>query len=252
MGRAGIVVLLADRDVQQAETVANDIVRAGGNAAAQRCDVGSDGDVRALRTGALERFGRVDIVMSDVGVMAVGPPEHIPISAWAHVINVNLLSVVRSVEVFLPHFLEQGSGHFVNTASMSGLYGVSYERLPYSATKGAIVLLSESLALYTNPRGIGVTLLCPGPVATHMEESIQTYGELQGPMRGPGFPIMEAEPVGDMVVEAIRRNTFFVPTHQEIYEILSERASDMNGFVERQTQILATDDAERAEAAGTP
>ena len=63
---------------------------------------------------------------------------------------------------------------------------------------------------------------------------------------------MEAGPVGDMVVEAIRRNTFFVPTHHEIYQVLRERAADMNGFVERQTHKLATEDAERARAAETP
>src|SRR5271156_5374625 len=76
-----------------------------------------------------------------------------------------------------------------------------YERLPYSATKGAVVALSEALALSTRPRGVGVTVLCPGPVATNIVESIQAVGKVPKP-RSPGLPVIAAEVVGEQVVEA--------------------------------------------------
>ena len=151
---------------------------------AVRCDVTSVDDLEAARDLALERFGRVDLVMNNVGVLAVGPVESIPLEGWERVIDINLMSVVRSLTVFLPGLLEQGSGHIVNTASTAGLFPYGYDRLPYTTTKHAIVGLSESLAVYLRPRGIGVSCFCPAGVMTNIMEQITFYGEPEPP-RGP-------------------------------------------------------------------
>ena len=74
--------------------------------------------------------------MNNVSMIPIGRPETLPMDAWQRTIDVNLLSVVRSLHVFLPLLLEQGSGHIVNTASTAGLFAYTFERLPYSATKG--------------------------------------------------------------------------------------------------------------------
>ena len=152
---AGVRVAVTDVNAERAVLVAGEITAAGGHAIGQRCDVSSDEDMAAIREVALDRFGRVDIVMNNVGVLVMGTPEAIPVTAWQRLIDVNLVSVARSISVFLPGLLAQGSGHIVNTASTAGLFAYSYERLPYSATKAAIIALSEALALYTRPRGVG-------------------------------------------------------------------------------------------------
>ena len=93
-----------------------------------------------------------------------------PDEAWIRTIDINLLSIARSNRVFLPLLIEQGRGHVINTASASGLLGYGFDRLPYVATKHAIVGLSEALAIYLGPKGIGVTCLCPSGVITNILE----------------------------------------------------------------------------------
>src|SRR3546814_10577705 len=110
------------------------------------------------------------IIMNNIATVSCGLPEDIPVEEWQRAFDVNLMSIVRSNHVFLPLFIAQGEGHIINTASVDGLFGFGYDRLPYAASKAAVVTLSEGLALYLRPKGIGVTCLCPGPVATRSEE----------------------------------------------------------------------------------
>ncbi|MDW6065536.1 SDR family oxidoreductase [Streptomyces sp. FXJ1.4098] len=159
LARRGARVVVTDRDGDRADTVAGEL---GERGIAAVCDVTRLEDLQAVRDLALERFGRVDIVMNNVGILAVGPVQDIPLDAWQRVIDVNLLGIVRSNLVFLPVLVEQGAGHVVNTASTAGLLPYGYEQMPYTATKHAVVGLSEALALYLRPRGIGVSCLCPG------------------------------------------------------------------------------------------
>ncbi len=135
LAREGAIPVIADVDIERAEAVEHDARELGVEAAAVRCDVTSDADFAALRDITVERFDRVDIVMNNVSMIPIGRPETLPMDAWQRTIDVNLLSVVRSLHVFLPILLEQGSGHIVNTASTAGLFAYAFERLPYSATK---------------------------------------------------------------------------------------------------------------------
>ena len=250
LARAGAAVVVADIDGDRSAAVAGEIVAGGGRAHGLQCDVSLDEDIEHLRETALSEFGRVDIVMNNVGVLVMGRPENLPVDAWRRVLDINVLSVARSISVFLPGLLAQGSGHIVNTASTAGLFAYSYERLPYSASKGAVIAISEALALYCRPLGIGVTVLCPGPVSTNIGEQIQVFGEL-GRIHSPGsLKPLDPSVVGDQVVDAIRRNVFLLPTHPEVHEILVERAQDPEGFVVRQIASLAAQDAEWAETSG--
>ena len=189
-------------------------------------------DLEVARDLALERFGRVDVVMNNVGILAVGAVEDIPLEAWQRVIDVNLLSVVRSNLVFLPVLLARGSGHIVNTASTAGLLPYGFDRLPYTATKHAIVGLSESLAVFLRPRGIGVSCLCPAGVATNIGEQISFYGE-PTPPRGPSFPVVDPDVVGELVAEAITDDRFLVLTAPEVADELRERAADIDAYLAR-------------------
>jgi short-subunit dehydrogenase len=140
--------------------------------------------------------------------------------------------VVRSNLVFLPQLLEQGSGHIVNTASTAGLLPYGFERLPYTATKHAIVGLSEALWLYLRPRGIGVSCLCPSGVATNIVEQITFYGEPKLP-RGPSFPVVEPEAVGELVADGISEGRFLILTAREAADELREHGADIDGYLTR-------------------
>lgn len=237
LARAGVSVVVSDLDSDRATTVADEIVVEQGQAIGVGCDVRRDDDFIDLRRSALEAFGRIDIVMNNVGVLALGTPTAIPVSAWQAILDINVVSIARANAVFLQGLIDQGSGHIVNTASTAGLYAYGFERLPYSASKGAVVALSEALALYAKPRGVGVTCLCPGPVATNIAEQVQVFGTI-GAMRGPQLPLIDAAIVGDQVVTAIRHGTFFVPTHPEVQGILEHRAHDPEGFLDEQIARL--------------
>jgi NAD(P)-dependent dehydrogenase (short-subunit alcohol dehydrogenase family) len=200
-----------------------------------RADVADPQAFEDIRSVALQRFGSIDIVVNNVGVLTNGLPQDIPVTEWQRVLNINLMSVVRSNATFLPLLLEQGSGHLVNTASFAGLFTYSYDRLPYAATKAAIVQMSEGLAIYLRPKNIGVTLLCPGPVLTNIAAAVPRFGG-GAPLRIPGeqFALLDPEPVGELVADAIVNNRFFVPTHPHVVDELRRRVEDWDAYIDYQ------------------
>jgi NAD(P)-dependent dehydrogenase (short-subunit alcohol dehydrogenase family) len=226
----GSRVVVSDIDSKRAAATVAEIDAAGATAHAVRCDVTRDDDVERLREATLAQYGAIDIVMNNVGVIATGAPEEMPLSAWTHTFDVNVVAIARALRVFLPGLLAQGRGHIVNTASTSALWPYGYDRLPYAASKAAVLALSESLALYTRPRGIGVTCLCPGPVRTGIAAQIAVYGAPQ-PIRRPALALIDAAEVGRLVVEAIRSDSFFLATHGEVHDIVRRRAQDIDAFL---------------------
>ncbi len=120
LARAGVDVLLADIDAAALNEVAAEATNSGRHAEAMACDVSAPDAFTTLRDEVLARFGRVDILMNNVGVLTSGRPEDIPLAEWERVLNINLMSVVRSHHAFIPLLLAQNSGHIVNTASMAG------------------------------------------------------------------------------------------------------------------------------------
>lgn len=195
-------------------------------------DVTAEADLEKLRDAALDRFGRIDLVMNNVGVLAIGAPETLPDEAWVRTIDVNLFSVARSNRVFLPGLIAQGSGHVVNTASASGLLSYGFDRLPYVASKHAIVGLSEALATYLGPKGVGVTCLCPSGVITNILEGITAYGEVASTPRAPAHQIVAAEDVGRLTADAVESGRFLVVTAPEVHEALLERATDIEAYIQ--------------------
>ena len=222
-------------DLNATAELAADIASHGSDAAAHATDVSVPDAFVAVRDFALRQFGRVDIVMNNVGVLTNGLPEDIPITEWQRIIDTNLMSVVRSNDVFLPLLLGQGEGHIVNTSSFAGLFTYSYDRMPYAASKAAIVAMTEALAIYLRPKNIGVTLLCPGPVLTNIANNLPRFGR-GAPMRLPGddFELLDPAKVGELVADAILTNRFFLPTHTGVLELLRRRAADWDAFIDYQ------------------
>jgi len=228
-------VLIADIDGDAANDAAQAITVAGGTAIAVACDIAELDCFERLRARMLASFGRADIIVNNAGTLLSGLPLAIPITEWQRVFDINLMAVVRSNAAFLPGLVAQGEGHVVNTASFAGLYGYAYDRLPYATSKAALISLSEGLALYLRPLGVGVTCLCPGPVRTTImsrAKFLDSGLEIRAP--GPQFPLLEPETVGAQVIDAIRANRFFLPTDPQVRDVLMRRAEDFDGFVAHQ------------------
>ncbi|KKC02962.1 SDR family oxidoreductase [Mycobacterium nebraskense] len=231
----GAHIVAVDVDDDGVRALADDLSSRGGAVLPQRADVSESAAFEGIRDAALQRFGRIDIVVNNVGVLTNGLPEDIPVSEWQRILDINLMSVVRSNAAFLPLLLDQGSGHLVNTASFAGLFTYSYDRLPYAATKAAIVQISEGLAIYLRPKNIGVTLLCPGPVLTNIAAAVPKFGG-GAPLRIPGeqFELLDPAAVGELVADAILRNRFFVPTHPQVVDELRCRVEDWDAYIDYQ------------------
>jgi NAD(P)-dependent dehydrogenase (short-subunit alcohol dehydrogenase family) len=228
----GARVVVTDLDDERATQVADGL---GDQAVAMRCDVTSVDDLQAVRQLALEHFGRVDLVMNNVGILVVGNVEDIPLDAWERVVNVNFMSVVRSLSVFLPGIITQGSGYIVNTASTAGLFPYGYDRLPYVATKHAIVGLSESLAVYLRPKGIGVSCFCPAGVMTNIVEQMTFYGERTQPI-GPNFGVVDAAVAGELVADGVANDRFLILTTDEVRDELRTRGNDIDAYLDQVIQ----------------
>ena len=237
LARRGGAVIVSDIDEARAANVASEIEALGGRATAARCDVARDDDVAVLANRATSAFGRVDIVMSNVGVIAKGLPLEIPLDAWSSIVDVNLFGTVRVLRAFLPALLEQGSGHVVTTGSTAGLFPYAFDRLPYTATKAAVIALTESLALYLRPRGIGVTCFCPAGVITNIVEQIRQYGPAT-PVQAPQLPLITAEEAGELVVQGILDDQLLVLTGSEVSEMVERHALDREGFLQSQIEYL--------------
>ena len=232
LARRGCRIVASDLSFDRAEETAALVMGFGGEAVSLAVDVADQKQLEALRDLALDHFGRIDVVMNNVGVLAMGPPESLPLEAWQRVLDLNVLSIARSNLVFLPPLLAQGHGHIVNTSSASGLLAYGFDRLPYVASKHAVLGLSEALALYLAPKGIGVTCLCPSGVITNILEQITVYGEPSSP-RAPQHPLVEADAVSELVADAVSSGSFLVVTAPEIHEELRERAADPEAYMQR-------------------
>ncbi|MHB1582779.1 MAG: SDR family NAD(P)-dependent oxidoreductase [Acidimicrobiales bacterium] len=237
LARRGATVVVSDLDGRRAAAVAGEIEGLGGRASALRCDVSSDDDVAELAEATLRRHDRVDVVMSNVGVIAQGDPLAIPLAAWSSVVDVNLLGTVRVLGAFVPRLLEQQHGHVVTTGSTAGLFPYAYDRLPYAATKAAVVALTESLALYLRPRGVGVTCFCPAGVATNIVEQIRHYGP-PTPVQPPQVPVISADEAGELVVDGILHDRLLVLTDPSVTAMARRHVADPDAFVARQIRHL--------------
>ena len=239
MARRGTDVVIADINDRRLEETRADIAALGRRVLAVHCDVAQDADVEHLGETALRVMGRVDILMNNAGVVLRGALEQIPVADWEWSFGINLLGVVRGIRTFLPHMLARGSGYIINTGSVAGLIALTGEGAPYVASKFAIVGLSEALALYARPKGIGVSVLCPGSVDTNLCETERVVGmtpesALAEAASSDVFHsvLMTPDQIGEIVVEAVQQQRFFVlPDHHQ-QSLIVQRAQDMNAFLE--------------------
>jgi NAD(P)-dependent dehydrogenase (short-subunit alcohol dehydrogenase family) len=178
LGGLGATVHAADIDAQSAEATAGEIRSRGGTATAHALDVADANAVEVMAAEVFAADGRVDVLHNNAGIAHSGPVEETPLEDWRRIVEINLMGVIHGVHAFVPRMLRQGGeSQIVNTASGLGLIA-GVELAPYCTTKFAVVGLSGSLNAELRPRGIGVTALCPGIIATNIVTESTARGDM--------------------------------------------------------------------------
>jgi NAD(P)-dependent dehydrogenase (short-subunit alcohol dehydrogenase family) len=170
LARAGAKVMLCDLRRGALDHAVGSLRETGADVEGVTADVSVKAELQAAANATLARFGKVHVLVNNAGVSGGGLYGGWTDPAWDWVIGVNLRAVVWGVEIFGPLLERDGAGgHIVNVASMAGLVGQG--STPYTVTKAAVVALSEALRRELGRRGIGVSVVCPGLVATNIAET---------------------------------------------------------------------------------
>ncbi|MFD4481950.1 MULTISPECIES: SDR family oxidoreductase [unclassified Streptomyces] len=172
LAERGAKVVLGARRPERLRALAARIEQAGGEAAWVRTDVTRSADLNGLVELARDRFGRLDVLVSNAGVGLISPLDDLRVADWEQMIDVNLKGVLYGIAAALPVFREQGSGHFVNTVSTAGLRIVPLQSV-YAATKNAVRTLSEGLRQEAGD-SLRVTVVSPGYVRTEFADHIDS------------------------------------------------------------------------------
>ncbi len=164
----GARVVVADVTEPAAQSVVDDITSAGSQAIAVAADVSKEADARRMVDAAVEAFGRVDVLYNNAGIMPQADHSVIDTSVedWDRVMAVNVRGVFLGCKYAIPRMVEQGSGSIINIASFVALVGCSNPQDAYTASKGAVLSLTRSLAVQFAPKGVRSNAICPGPVET--------------------------------------------------------------------------------------
>jgi NADP-dependent 3-hydroxy acid dehydrogenase YdfG len=231
---AGMKLALLDVEAGSLEAAHRGLEAQGATVIAVRADVSDSASLAAAAERVLGAFGRIDVICNNAGVLTQGPLADSSERDWEWLVGVNLLGVVHGVRVFVPHIRAHGEGgHVVNTASIAGLSALPGLGI-YTATKHAVVALSEVLRDELAPESIGVSVLCPGGVRTRIHEAGRNRpAVLGGPdasasRAAPSAALVEAgmdpSAVGERVLRAIRANELYVLTHPEFRAAFAARA----------------------------
>jgi NAD(P)-dependent dehydrogenase (short-subunit alcohol dehydrogenase family) len=165
--REGALVAVIGRDEERGERVVSGIAADGGTAAFIRTDVTKENEVREMVENVLDRFGKIDIVVNNAGLVIPGDAVSLTLDEWETVFAVNVTSCYLVSRHTLPHLLKQGSGVIINVSSEAGLKGIA-NRAAYCAAKSAIIGFTKAMAVDYSPRGVRVNCICPGTVETPM------------------------------------------------------------------------------------
>lgn len=170
----GAHVVMGARRVEKLEALASLIQAEGGSALYQQLDVTSIEQMQSIIRLAQSRFGRVDVIVNNAGVMPLSPLEALKIDEWNRMIDVNIRGVLHGIAAGLPVMKEQQSGHMINVASI-GAYSVTPTAAVYCATKYAVRAITEGLRQEMDA-DIRVTLVSPGVTESELAESITDDG----------------------------------------------------------------------------
>jgi NAD(P)-dependent dehydrogenase (short-subunit alcohol dehydrogenase family) len=234
----GMQVVIADVESAALEQTAAELGVVG-----VQTDVADAASVQALADQVFDRFGTVHVLCNNAGVGGGGQIADLTLADWKWVLDVNLWGVIHGLHSFLPRLLANADGgHVVNTASMAGLFA-SAGMGPYNATKFAVVAISETLSKELQAAGssVGVSVLCPGFVRTNIfdsqrnrPEALRNATKAVGDARARNDVLkqfletaMDPADVALQVRDAIVEDRFWITTHPEFFNAVTQRADDI-------------------------
>ncbi|MEU3302019.1 SDR family oxidoreductase [Streptomyces sp. NPDC006678] len=168
LAAAGHQVVLGARRVDRLDRLVNELTEAGHRAESAQLDVTDRDSVNAFVAGALERHGRVDVLVNNAGVMPLGLMEELRIDEWDQMIDVNLRGVLHGIAAVLPSMRERRTGHIINVASTAA-HRVDPTGVVYCATKFAVRAVSDGLRQESTD--VRVTVVSPGLTKTELTHS---------------------------------------------------------------------------------
>ena len=168
LSQLGAKVVLGARRKERLEQLVSELVAAGGEAVAYQTDVTRADEVKALIQGALDTFGRVDVLINNAGLMSIAPMSDVRVEEWERMIDINIKGVLYGIAAALPVFQQQNAGHFINIASVAGIKVFSPGGTVYSGTKFAVRAISEGLR-HEVGGSIRTTTIEPGAVDSELK-----------------------------------------------------------------------------------
>jgi len=175
LAKQGCEVVLADRQTDLAEKVANEILASGGKATSVELNVTDFPAVEKLVRDTVSRTGRLDYIFNNAGIGLYGDMTHHTMENWNYILDVNLRGVIHGAQAAYGIMTSQGFGHIVNTASLAGLIP-SPGNVSYATTKYAVVGFSQSLRAEAISHGVRVSAFCPGFIRTAILNDGGEYG----------------------------------------------------------------------------
>ncbi len=215
-------LVIADISKERLEEAEKEINAKGVQVSTFEIDVSDKTQVADLAQFTLDTYGRVDVIHNNAGIGWGGPLEVFPLENWEKIVGVNFWGVVYGVHYFLPHMIKQRSGHIVNTSSAAGYWGVT-GLSAYTATKHAIVGLSDVLRAEVRRYNIGVSTICPGIIKTNIvhdgKQTLLPTAKLDQKKMAAFYDRFGWSPdrVARAVIKAVKKNRGLVPAGPEAW-----------------------------------
>lgn len=164
----GAKIVVAELSEPAGSETAHLVSEAGGEATFVKVDVSNEADAKAMVDHAVATFGRVDVLYNNAGIMPEADHSVIDtdVGTWDRVMAVNVRGVFLGCKYAIPQMIAQGSGSIIIISSFVALLGCSVPQDAYTASKGALLALTRSLAVQFGPKGIRTNAICPGPIET--------------------------------------------------------------------------------------
>lgn len=237
----GMNVVLADIDESAARKVADEVAERGVQSRGVRTDVTRLADLEALAELTYGEFGETNVLCNNAGVSTFEPIDRLRDQDWSWVLDVNLGGVIHGLQAFFARMkAQEGPGYVVNTASIAGLVALP-NLAPYTASKFAVVGISETIRAEAGQHDIGCSVLCPSFVDTGIANSERNRPDAYGAPTGSDTSFVNAtltsglDPVdvGVAVRRAIEEEEFYILTHPDTRTWTEARAADLLGSYDR-------------------
>ena len=166
LARAGADVAIVARSEEELDSVRGEITKVGRRALVLPVDLASVDDTTGAVRQSVEELGRVDVLVNAAGTDTPGTVEALDIEGWDRTLAVNLKGIYLCCKNGIPEMIRGGGGSVINIASFVALVGCSVPQDAYTASKGAVIALTKSLAVQFGPKGVRSNAICPGPIET--------------------------------------------------------------------------------------